>query len=102
MSYQLAKRLPASEAYGFVSQIQRAAASVPANIAEGYGRRMTGDYLRHLSIANGSLKELETHLLSSVRLGYLKESELESALGLSEEVGRMLTGLMRRLKESRK
>lgn len=60
-AYTLAKQLPKMETYGLVNQIQQSAVSVLANIAEGHGREHLGDYLRHLSIANGSLKELETH-----------------------------------------
>ena len=60
--YKFVSNLPKNETYGLISQTQRAAVSIPANIAEGHGRDHLGDYLRHLSIANGSLMELETHI----------------------------------------
>ncbi|PYV83008.1 MAG: diversity-generating retroelement protein bAvd family protein [Acidobacteria bacterium] len=100
-SYALTKRLPHTELYGLVSQIQRAAVSIPANIAEGHGREHLGDYLHHLSMANGSLMELETHLLVAVRLNYLNNEELDEMSGQTQEVGRMLAGLIRSLKKSR-
>jgi four helix bundle protein len=81
-----------------ISQIERAAVSVPANIAEGHGRKHTGDYLHHLSMARGSLLELETHILITVRLGYLQPKETEGILGLTDEVGRMISGLIQRLR----
>ena len=96
--YRVAKLLPKAEAYGLVSQIQRAAVSVPANIAEGHGREHLGDYLHHLSVANGSLMELETHLLLTERLGYVTVGEIDWALSLSGEAGRMLAGLTTSLK----
>jgi len=73
-SYEATKQFPQSELYGLASQIQRAAVSIPANIAEGHGREHLGDYMHHLSMANGSLMELETHFLLAERLGYLKSS----------------------------
>ena len=69
-SYKLTELLPKSEAYGLVPQMRRAAVSTPANIAEGHGREHLGDYLHHLSVANGSLMELETHFLIANRLAY--------------------------------
>lgn len=95
--YELAKRLPANEEYGLASQIRRSAVSIPANIAEGRGRKRTGDYLHHLSISNGSLMELETHLLICVRLSRLKEEEVRPALQQADEIGRMLAGLTQKL-----
>jgi four helix bundle protein len=98
--YRLTNLLPKSESYGLVSQIQRAAVSNPANIAEGHGRDHLGDYLHHLSVANGSLMELETHLLLLPRLSYLRSSELENALSLADEIGKMLSGLSKSLRKT--
>ncbi len=90
MCYQISSKIPKTEIYGLSSQIQRAAVSIPANIAEGKGRKHLGDYVDHLSITNGSLKELETHLLIVGRLSYLKKDKLEPALKLSDEIGKMV------------
>lgn len=70
-SYRIASLLPKAELYGLRSQIQRAAVSIPANIAEGHGREHLGDYLHHLSAATGSLMELETHFLITEKLSFL-------------------------------
>ena len=83
------------------SQIQRSAVSIPAKIAEGQGREHLRDYLHHLSIANGSLMELETHLLLVSRLGFVSAGEVKPLLEKTGEVSRMLTGLTRSLKQSR-
>jgi len=96
--HQAARRLPRDEMYGLSLQIRRSAVSVSANIAEGHGRDHLGDYLHHLSIATGSLMELETHLAIASRLSYLKPNEIESILVLSGEVSRMLSGLTSKLK----
>jgi len=97
-SYRVAKLLPKSETYGLIGQIQPAAVSIPANIAEGHGREHLGDYVRHLSVANGSLMELETHFLISVELEYLTRDQIAQAMSMTAEVGRMLTGLTRKLR----
>jgi four helix bundle protein len=97
-SYELTSSFPKSDAYGLASQAQRAATSVPANIAEGQGRDHLGDYLHHLSMANGSLMELETHLLIAGRLSYVASRDLEVVLQETAELGRMLSGLSRSLK----
>ncbi len=99
--YRLTDHLPKSEVYGLASQIQRAAVSIPANIAEGHGRDHLGDYLRHLSVANGSLMELETHLLIASRLSYVRVSDVEPVMARAAELGRMLAGLSRSLKRGR-
>lgn len=90
-------RFPKTEQYGLTSQLQRAAVSVPANIAEGKGRATTGAYLQHLSIAAGSLAELDTHLGVAQRLGYINDEQLAAITKQLEEVGRMLTGLRKSL-----
>lgn len=101
-SYQLARLLPSSENYGLISQIQRAAASIPANIAEGHGRQHLGDYLHHLSIANGSLMELETHMLIAERLEFLSRDQIATAMEKAAELGRMLAGLRKGLVNMRR
>lgn len=99
--YRLSRKLPAEERFGLVSQIRRAATSVPANIAEGHGRRTTGEFLQALSVSRGSLSELKTHLELIVRLDYLDRSGLKESWSLSENAGRLLNGLIRAL-EARK
>lgn len=100
-SYRLANLVPKNDTYGLASQIQRAAVSIPANIAEGHGRDHLGVYLHHLSVANGSLMELETHFHIALRLLYLKGNDLEKIVALTAEVGRMLSALTRKLKEKK-
>ena len=86
---------------GLIAQIERAAGSVPANIAEGARRRTTPDYLRHLSIANGSLLELETHLIRAAGFGSISPDRLAPLVASCIEVGRMLAGLIRKLQSMR-
>jgi four helix bundle protein len=99
-SYRLTQKLPKTETYGLISQIQRAAVSIPANIAEGKGRIHLGDYIRHLSIANGSLRELETLMLIVARLKYIDNTELQKIFILTDEVGCMLNKLIEKLKSN--
>jgi four helix bundle protein len=87
--YRLTKRFPKDEMFGLTSQIRRASVSVPANIAEGYGRLHRKEYLNHLSIAQGSLLEAETHLQIAVRLEYLDREQVKHAWGLMQDVGKM-------------
>jgi four helix bundle protein len=98
-SYRLTEQLPRSEVYGLVSQIRRAALSIPSNIAEGHGRSHTREYLHHLSFAKGSLMELETQLIAANRLQFIDESATSGLLSATSEIGRMLSGLSRRLKQ---
>jgi four helix bundle protein len=97
----LTKEFPKEEIYGLVSQIRRASVSIAANIAEGYGREATGAYVHHLKIAQGSLKELETHLILSTRVGIVALERVEAAMSLGDEIGRMLRSLSRRLQDER-
>jgi len=97
--YQTTKGFPKEELFGLTSQIRRSAASIPANIAEGQGREHTKEFLNHLSIARGSLMELETHLMLSQRVGVLQQAELQSLLALSDRISRMLSGLRRVLEK---
>jgi len=91
--YKLTEKLPPSESFGLISGIRRAATLVASYIADGKGRNNTAEYLQKLSAASGSLKFLETQVLIVDRLKYLPMSEIERSLGLSDEVGRMLTKL---------
>ena len=95
--YQITERWPKHETYGLSSQSQRAASSIPANIAEGQGLRTPAQFIHHLAIAHGSLCELETHLIIAQRLGYLDESTLNAVLQQSGEVARLVFGLKRSL-----
>jgi len=99
MVYRASASFPREEVYGLRSQVRRAAVSVPSNIAEGQARATTADFLHFLSIARGSLKEVETQVIIAQRLGYIdgqKESELT---GLSEEVSRLISGLIKALRK---
>jgi four helix bundle protein len=95
--YDLVKVLPDSERFGLRTQLTRAAGSVPANIAEGYGLTTKLQFRRHLYIANGSLKELETHLELGVRVGLLVRSSVAPALDIARRLGAVLRGLTRSL-----
>ena len=95
--YTLTGAFPQIERFGLVAQLQRAAVSVPANIAEGHGRKSTGAYLNHISIANGSLMEVETLVQVASRLGYLTQDQDKDVLQRADEIGKMLSGLQRSL-----
>jgi four helix bundle protein len=95
--YRLAKLMPRAEEYRLTGQLLRAAASVPANIAEGHARGTRKDYANFVNIARGSLAETETFLLLAVRTELLKEDQAATALALAEELGKMLTVLRQRL-----
>jgi four helix bundle protein len=97
-AYRLSKLLPKAEEYRLTSQLLRAAASVPANIAEGHARGTRKDYAHFISIARGSLAETETILLLLVDVELLAQERVEAALALCSETGKMLNGLLTRLR----
>lgn len=95
--YDVTKAFPKDETYGLTGQIRRAASSIPANIAEGQGRRLAKEFQQFLAHARGSLLELDTHLELSLRLGYLNANQHSSLQQSVDEVGRILNGLLRSL-----
>jgi four helix bundle protein len=97
LCYSETKTFPKSELFGMTSQIRRAAAAIPANIAEGQGRDYTKEFLHFISIARGSLMELETHLVLSERIGILQKDRLACLLALTDRISRMLSGLRKAL-----
>lgn len=97
--YHRTERFPKEEVFGLTAQIRRAVVSIPSNIAEGEGRNSKNEFLRFLSIAHGSLREVETQLLIAVRLNYLTAADIEPTQRLCEEIGRILSGLMNSLRK---
>lgn len=95
--YRLTARFPVTETYRLTAQITRAATSVPANIAEGHARTTKRDYANFLSIAKGSLMEVETFLMLALRLDYLTDDQAIPVLNLITEISKMLTILRNRL-----
>lgn len=100
--YRMTRHYPDNERYGLTSQIRRSAASIPANIAEGHGRDATGDYVRFLWIAHGSLSELETHILLARDLGYTESAGIQAILMEINEIGLMLRSLIRSVRKHQK
>lgn len=96
--YKATADFPTEEKYGITSQIRRACISVPSNIAEGHGRSSKGDFYHHLSIAQGSLKEIETQLLIANALGYCGTKQTSLLMTMTAEVGRLISGLRKSLK----
>ena len=93
--YKISSDFPSEERYGMANQIRRASVSIPANIAEGQARRTSGEFLQSLSVAQGSLAEVETFLVLSAKLGYVSEQDQDSLLEPYVELNKMLTALMR-------
>ncbi|MBK5938203.1 four helix bundle protein [Halochromatium roseum] len=95
--YRMTKVFPAEEMYGLSSQLRRAAVSVPSNIAEGQARRSKAEFLRFLSIAQGSRAEVETQTLIAERLGYVSKQQISEIVLLLEEIAKMLHTLRAKL-----
>jgi four helix bundle protein len=95
--YQLTAGFPRQEAYGMTGQMRRAAASIAANVAEGHGRENSGSFIQFLRMAQGSLKELETHLLLAERVNLARSDAIAPILTQCDELGRMLRSLIRSL-----
>jgi four helix bundle protein len=99
--YGITKNWPREEVCGLTNQIRRAAVSVPSNIAEGQGRRSSNEFRNHLSIAYGSLMELETQILIAQQLEYISPTQATELLTTAGEVGRLLNGLRKSLPDHR-
>jgi len=97
MIYKIVIKLPLNEQYGLSSQLRRAAGSIPANIAEGFGRWHSKEFVRFLLVANGSVKELETHLLIAVRLHLIELKDIEASMQLAKEISKMIFALRDKL-----
>ena len=96
--YKATERFPKEEKFGLTSQVRRAAVSVPANIAEGAGRRSEKEFAYFLSNAQGSTSEVETELLIATRLGYLRPAVFDELQASLDQMGQMLHGLARHVR----
>ena len=97
--YALSLSFPSSEQFALTCQLNRAVISIPSNIAEGYGRNTTREYIHFLTIARGSRYELETQLILCAKLGYVSEQDISLALHLGTEVAKMLNAIIKKLSE---
>lgn len=95
--YQITRKFPDEEKFGLISQIRRSAISIPSNIAEGYGRNYTKDYIRFLQIARGSLFECQTQLEIAMNLKFIVASDIEQIAFISVEIEKMLNSLINKL-----
>ena len=93
--YDLTRSFPSDERFGLTSQTRRAAVSVPANVAEGSGRATRGEFANCLSVARGSLQELENMFEIGMRLDFIPQSRADTLFRSADEIGRMLSGLRR-------
>jgi four helix bundle protein len=100
--YKMTRNFPKDEIYGLTSQLRRAAVSIPSNLAEGHGRRGSREFVYHLSIALGSLSEVETQVEIARRLGYINEDQQSDLFHLAAETGRVINGLLSSLEKHAK
>ena len=98
--YLICKDLPKNEVFGLQSQMKRAAISIPSNIAEGYGRNYTQNYIQFIKIARGSLLELETQVIISKELGLINENQSRKILNLIIEENKMLNAFIKSISNS--
>jgi four helix bundle protein len=96
--YRITENLPSKENFGLISQMRRATISIPSNIAEGYGRQSSGSYIQFLSIARGSLLELETQIELCIRLKFISKTDSEKINSDIVEISKMLTALIKKIK----
>lgn len=99
--YRVSRSFPKDEVYGLAQQMRRSAVSIPSNIAEGYGRNSTSDYVRFLHVASVSLYELQTQAEIALNLRYLKKSDFDKLYESSRKIERMLSSLIRKLENGR-
>lgn len=97
--YELSKTFPSEEKFGVVSQLNRAAVSIPSNIAEGWGRESSKNYLQFLKIARGSVMETETLLVISKNLNFINDTQFSSIINEVEEVSKILQGLINSIQQ---
>ena len=99
--YLITQVFPREEIFGLTSQMRRSAVSIPSNIAEGYGRHSTGDYIRFLHISVGSLYELQTQVEISFQLKYIIEAPYSETIGICTEIDKILYVIIQKLKEGK-
>jgi four helix bundle protein len=99
--YKLSKKFPKEDLFGLTSQLRRSSASIAANIAEGHGRESSQTFIQYLRIAQGSLKETETHVILAGRLELGNKTELKAALVTCDEIGKMLRALIRAIQDKK-
>ena len=97
--YKLTSIFPNDEKFGLISQVRRAAVSIPSNIAEGQARRTTGDFIHFVSNAEGSVAEVETQLIIAVELNFCSQAQADTCLALVIEIRKMLNALRRTLQD---